>query len=82
MVSWQTPFEEQLLDVPIRKREPQIPTDGANDDLGFKVPPFKQGWPRFGHRLAAYQTRAPRFLQHILMNSTEVPKHANASSNV
>jgi hypothetical protein len=59
VVSRQTPFDEQLLDVPIRKREPQIPTDRANNDLGFEVPPFKQGWPRFGHRLAAYQTRAP-----------------------
>jgi len=59
VVNRQTPFDEQLLDVPIRKREPQIPTDRANNDLGFEVPPFKQGWPRFGHRLAAYQTRAP-----------------------
>jgi hypothetical protein len=25
------------------------------------VPPFKQGWPRFGHRLAAYQIRIPVF---------------------
>jgi hypothetical protein len=59
VISRQTPFDEQFLDVPIRKREPQIPADGANNDFGFEVPPFKQGWPRFGHRLAAYQTRAP-----------------------
>ena len=58
--SRQTPLQEQFLDVPIRKREPQIPTDGAKNDLGFEVPPFKQSWPRFGHRLAAYQTCAPR----------------------
>jgi hypothetical protein len=35
------------IDVPIRKREPQIPTDRANNDLGFEAPPFEQRWPRF-----------------------------------
>src|SRR5712692_2054073 len=61
-------FHAQFLDVPIRQREPQIPTDRANNDLGFEVPPFKQGWSRFGHRLAAYQTRAPCFC-----NTSPVP---------
>jgi hypothetical protein len=65
MVRWQTPFHEQFLDVAIRKRKPQIPTDGANNNLGFEVSPFKQGWPRFGHPSAAYQNRASTFLQHI-----------------
>jgi hypothetical protein len=50
VVSSQTAFDEQFLDVPIRKREPQLPTHRANNDLGFEVPPFKQGWPWFGHR--------------------------------
>src|SRR5229473_2823539 len=40
-------FHEQFLDVPIRKREPQIPTDRTNNDLGFEVPPLKQRWPGF-----------------------------------
>src|ERR1700730_18467877 len=46
--------------------------DRANNDLRFEVSPFKEGWPRFGHRLAAYQTRIPvfatqslNFLQHV-----------------
>src|SRR5262249_26568745 len=46
MVVWSAgrhPFDEKLLDVPIRKREPQIPTDRANNNVGFEVPPFKQG---------------------------------------
>src|SRR5207245_2856224 len=38
VVRSETSFHEQFLDVPIRKREPQIPTDRANNDLGFKVP--------------------------------------------
>ena len=42
-------FQEQLLDIAIGQREPQIPTDGANNDLGFEVPPFEQRWPPFDH---------------------------------
>src|SRR6266478_6314234 len=49
VVSRETSFQEQFLDVPIRKREPQIPTDCANNDLGFEVPPFEQRRPRFDH---------------------------------
>jgi hypothetical protein len=30
-------FQEQLPDIAIGKREPQIPTDGANNDSGFEV---------------------------------------------
>ncbi len=49
MVSAETSFREQFLDVPIRKGEPQIPADRTNNDLGFEVPPFEQRWPRFDH---------------------------------
>ena len=42
-------FQEQLLDIAIGQREPQIPTDGANYDLGFEMPPFEQRLPRFDH---------------------------------
>ena len=31
---------------PIRKREPLIPTDRANNNFGFQVPPFEQRRPR------------------------------------
>ena len=41
VVSRETSFHEQLFDVAIRKREPQIPTDRANNDLGFEVPQFE-----------------------------------------
>jgi hypothetical protein len=41
VVSRQTSFREQFLDVPIRQREPEIPTDRANNDLRFEVPPFE-----------------------------------------
>src|SRR6202171_2415677 len=65
VVSRQTPFHEQFLDVPIRKREPQIPTDRANNDLGFEVPPFKQGWPRFDHGIyCSLSASFTEFLQH------------------
>jgi hypothetical protein len=49
VVSAETSFREQFLDVPIRKGEPQIPADRTNNDLGFEVPPFEQRWPRFDH---------------------------------
>ena len=49
VVSRETSFHEQFLDVPIRKREPQIPTHRVNNDLGFEMPPFEQRWPRFDH---------------------------------
>jgi len=41
VISRETSFHEQFLDITIRKREPQIPTDRANNDLGFEVPPFE-----------------------------------------
>jgi hypothetical protein len=34
VISRDTSFHEQFLDVPIRKREPQIPTNRANNDVG------------------------------------------------
>jgi hypothetical protein len=49
VVSREASFHEQFLDVPIRKREPQIPPHPANNDLGFEVPPFEQRWTRFDH---------------------------------
>jgi hypothetical protein len=51
VVSRETSFQDQFLDVPIGKGEPQIPTDGANNDLGFEVPPFEQCRPRFDHEI-------------------------------
>jgi hypothetical protein len=47
VVGRQTQFYKQFLDASIRKREPQRPTDGTNNDFGFEVAPFKQGRPRF-----------------------------------
>src|SRR5215472_224281 len=49
VISPETSFDEQFLDVPIGKREPQIPTDRANDELRLEVPPFEQRWPQFDH---------------------------------
>jgi hypothetical protein len=60
-------FQEQLLDIAIGKREPKIPTDGANNDLGFEVPPFEQGLPRFDHRIPrSVSDSFTPFLQHCL----------------
>jgi len=30
---------EKLLNFPVREAAAEIPTNGANDDLGFKLPP-------------------------------------------
>jgi hypothetical protein len=72
VISREAAFHDQFLDVPIGKREPQIPTDRANNDLGFELPPFKQGWLQFGHRLAAYQTSRAPFVQHNCWLKTPV----------
>jgi hypothetical protein len=54
-------FQEQLLDIAIGKREPQIPTDGANNDLGFEVPPAEECWPSSGHD-TPYRIRSIAFV--------------------
>ena len=65
VVSRETSFDEQFLDVPIRKREPQIPTDRANNDLGFEVPRLEQRWPRFDHGIyCSLSDWFTQFLQH------------------
>ena len=65
VVSRKTSFQEQFLDVPIRKREPQIPTNRANNDLGFEVPPFEQRGPRFDHGIyCSLSDSSTKSLQH------------------
>jgi hypothetical protein len=63
-------FQEQLLDIAIGKREPQIPTDRANNDLGFEVPPFEQRLPRFDHGIPrSLSDSFTPFLQHFRIES-------------
>ena len=58
-------FLEQFLDVSIGKREPQIPTNGANNNLGFKVPPYEQFRPGFDHGIhCSLSDPFSQFLQH------------------
>jgi hypothetical protein len=65
VVSRETSFHEQFLDVSIRKREPQIPTDGANNEFRFEVPPFEQRRPRFDHGIrCSLSDSFTQFLQH------------------
>jgi hypothetical protein len=64
----ETSFHEQFLDVPIRKREPQIPTDRANNDVGFEMPPFEQRW-RFDHGIhCSLSDSFTPFLQHCRLH--------------
>ena len=65
MVSGESSFHQQFLDLPIRKREPQLPTHRANNDLGFEVPPLEQRWPRFDHGNCSLADSFTKFLQHI-----------------
>jgi hypothetical protein len=62
---WFAKIQRDLFafNVPIRKREPQIPTDCANNDLGFDVQPFEQCWPRFDH--GAYCSLADSFTEYL-----------------
>ena len=45
---------QQFLDFAVRQAVTEIPTDGANDDLGFKLPPLAclSGYQR-GHQIFA-----------------------------
>jgi hypothetical protein len=72
VIGRETSFQEQFLDVPIRKREPQIPTDCANNDLGFEVPPFEHaGRVLIMEHTAAYQTRALSFCNTAVLERGE-----------
>jgi succinate-semialdehyde dehydrogenase / glutarate-semialdehyde dehydrogenase len=42
MIGVQAPISEQFLDVSVRKREAQIPADGQEDHLRFKLPPLEK----------------------------------------
>jgi hypothetical protein len=73
VVSRETSFHEQFLDVPIGKREPQIPTDRANNDLRFEVPPLEQRRPRFDHGIyCSLSDLFTQFLQHC--HRDRIPK--------
>jgi len=73
VVCRKTSFHEQFFDIPIRKREPQIPADRTNNDLGFEVPPFEQRWPRFDHGIScSLPDPYTEFLQHSPKNSQKI----------
>jgi len=38
----QTPFFEQLLDVPVGQGKTQVPTNRQKDDFRFELPPFEK----------------------------------------
>ena len=62
VISWERAFQEQFLDVPIRKREPQIPTHRANNDLGSKCRHLNSaGRGLLMEYIASYQTRSLSF---------------------
>jgi hypothetical protein len=54
MVSRQTALSDKFLDVTMREGISQIPTDGAENDRRFEVPPFEKRRSRFtyAHSLA------------------------------
>jgi hypothetical protein len=71
VVSGETSFHDQFLDVSIGKREPQIPPDGANNEFRFEVPPFEQRRPRFDHGIHGRLSDSfTQFLQHCLQASS------------
>jgi hypothetical protein len=83
VASRETSFQEQFLDVPIRKREPQIPTDRANNDLGFEVPPFEQRWPRFDHgAYCSLSDSFTEFLQHSRLSALWPSQRPYCAPNV
>jgi hypothetical protein len=42
VIGVQASLGEQLLDVPVRQRKTQIPTNRQKDDFRFELPPLKQ----------------------------------------
>src|SRR5947209_4975310 len=57
VVSVQTTFLEQLFDISQPKRVPEIPADGAQNELGFGLPPFEDRWP--GQHLGLFRLPGP-----------------------
>jgi len=49
VVRRKAPLDQKFLDVPIRQREPQIPTHRAKNNLRLEVSPFKQRRSGSGH---------------------------------
>src|SRR5271166_2796380 len=67
-VGLQASLGKQLLDVPIRQGETQIPTNRQKDDFRFELPPLEQTGNRDPSSIGpAYQT-TPAKLQHCYFN--------------
>jgi putative transposase len=45
---------EEFLHFPVREAVAEIPTNGANNDLGFKLPPLEQPWLPLHSCLSGY----------------------------
>jgi hypothetical protein len=66
MVDLQPAFDQQFLDITIRKRVAKVPANGTENDLGSEVPPLKhRWWMGLSHDLSSIAVRSWRFLQHI-----------------
>jgi hypothetical protein len=42
MVNVDAALRQEFLDFTVREAVAEVPTNGANDDLGFKLPPLEQ----------------------------------------
>jgi len=72
MVDLQAGFDQQFLDITIRKGVAKVPANVTEDDLGCEVPPLEERRP-LGPRLVKHISALPTgFLQHIC-----VERHAS-----
>ena len=66
MVDLQAAFDQQLLDITIRKGVAKVSANGTENDLGREVPPFEdRRWVGLSHDLSSIAVRSWRLLQHI-----------------
>ena len=63
MIDVDAGFGEEFLDFAVRQALAEIPTNGANNDLGFKLPALEQPWLSLHSCVSGFQLSI-RSLQH------------------
>src|SRR5215471_14262044 len=64
MIDREVPLCHDLLEISIAEREPEVPADAQNDNLGFEVSSFEQRRPVRPHHFTLSNKLRPT-LQHI-----------------
>jgi hypothetical protein len=83
MVDRKVPLRNDFLEISIAEREPEVPADAQNDNLGLEVSPFEQRRPARPHHITLSNRPQPT-LQHIrvVSNGPAKPHLRNFSGKI